>query len=194
MLLLDDLHWADADTLSVLESMGDSLDTLRLALDRVSRPDRAIGASAVHEFGTQPAIRYMPLRRLTPVEVEGALRALRVPLLEIAQLDRIVAMVDGLPLVLEECVRQIRETGSQGREVDLTHSSLASAVRLRLDRLSNDSRLVVDALSIIGDAEPRVLSAATGLDPYRLASALHAWRALSSSVRRRRSASPGDTS
>ncbi len=171
VLLLDDLHWADPDTVSVLLSLADSLDTIPLALVLAARTEPH-ALSAVHQLSTQPSIRPLALRRLTSAEVEEALHALHVPQLEDAQIDRIVAVVDGLPLVMDEFVLQVRDTGLQGGKLDLTHSSLASAVRLRLDRLSNDSRLVMDALSVIGDAEPRVLSAATGLDQSRVGQGL----------------------
>ena len=88
-LLLDDLHWADPDTVSVLLSLADSLDTIPLALLLAARTEPQ-ALSAVHQLGTQPSIRSLPLRRLTPVEVKGALRGARAPQFDDSQINRIV--------------------------------------------------------------------------------------------------------
>ena len=59
VLLLDDLQWADPDTLSVLGSLADYLDTIPLALVLAARTEPQ-ALSAVHQLGTQPSIRSLP--------------------------------------------------------------------------------------------------------------------------------------
>jgi AAA ATPase domain len=104
VLLIDDAHWADQDSISVLSYLADSVEQLPLALIMTARteplrPDRVERLSAV------PSIRRLPLRRLTPDEVGEALRAQELPALGPETLDQLVMAVDGLPLVLDEFVR-----------------------------------------------------------------------------------------
>src|SRR4029077_5707558 len=94
--------------------------------------------------------------------------------LPVDQLQQLVTVVDGLPLIMDEFIRQIQEHGSEVGLLDLTSSTLSSAVQLRLAGLSHDCRLVLNGLSVTGDTDAEVLLAATGLDSERLAAALHA--------------------
>jgi predicted ATPase len=82
-----------------------------------------------------------------------------------------VTAVDGLPLVLDEFVRQLRETPTG--ELDTRHTTLAAAVQKRLRRLTGDSRVVIDALSVLGETESELLAAVTGLDEATLSAAIH---------------------
>ena len=173
VLILDDLQWADPDTLSVLTSLVDSADTLPLALILATRGEVPTEAALQH-LGVRPTIRVLPLRRLSPPEVAEALRANQVVQLPVDQLQQLVTIVDGLPLIMDEFIRQIQEHGSEVGLLDLTSSTLSSAVQLRLAGLSHDCRLVLDGLSVTGDTDAEVLLAATGLDSERLAAALHA--------------------
>lgn len=170
-LILDDLQWADPDTLSVLASLVDVVDTLPLALVFAARSEAS--SPALLQLAAAHAITVLPLARLTPTEVASALRSNQVPSLASDQLDQLVTIVDGLPLVMDEFIRQIRESGSHSGRLEPSRSTLVSAVQVRLDGLSEDCRLVLDALSVIGDADAGVVMAATGLEPSRLRRALH---------------------
>jgi DNA-binding CsgD family transcriptional regulator len=97
-----------------------------------------------------------------------------MPELPADQVRQLVTVIDGLPLIMEEVVQQIAEGGPAAARPDLGRSTLASAVRLRLNGVSEDCRTVLNALSVIGDTDPAVLLAVTGLDPDRLGRALHA--------------------
>lgn len=171
MVMLDDLHWADPDTLAVITSLVDSVDSLPLALVLAARTEPLLPAP-LQQLGRGGPLRQVSLGRLEPSEVAEALRTDRVPSLPIQQVEQLVAMVDGLPLVLDELVRQLRE-GATVDGLDVSRSTLAASVQLRLVGVPADARLVLDVLSVIGDTDPEVLSAATGLDPDRLIAALH---------------------
>jgi DNA-binding CsgD family transcriptional regulator len=172
-LILDDLHWADPDTLSVLTSLADSVDTLPLALILAARGE-TLASPLFQQLQTGPPIHMLPLRRLASTEVAGALRAGQEPPMPGPQLDQLVAVVDGLPLIMDEFIRQIQEHGADAARLDLSRSTLASAVQLRLGGLSSDCRSVLDALSVIGDNDSDILTATTGLDSSQLSAALHA--------------------
>jgi DNA-binding CsgD family transcriptional regulator len=85
--------------------------------------------------------------------------------------DQLVIAVDGLPLVLDEFVRQLRESPSDG--LDMKHTTLAAAVQLRLARASPQARVVLDAMSVLGEPDAELLTAITGLDEATLSSAIH---------------------
>ena len=172
VLLVDDLQWADEDTISVLTYLADSVEELPLALLLAARiepllPDR------LERLSTAPAIRQSPLNRLTPTDVADALRAQQLPGLAPETVDQLVTAVDGLPLVLDEFVRQLRENPPAMGELDMRHTTLAAAVQKRLQRLTRDSRVVLDALSVLGETESELLAAVTGLDEATLSAAIH---------------------
>ena len=112
MLILDDLHWADPDTISVLESIVDSIDTLPLALILAARAEPRLPAP-LQRLADEHSVQLVQLTRLSPTEVQQALRASPLPKLPADQLEQLVAVVDGLPLILDELIRQISESGSQ---------------------------------------------------------------------------------
>lgn len=171
VLVLDDLQWADPDTISVLTALVDSIESLPLALVAATRGETPTEPAL--RLGVRDSVRPLPLRRLTPAEVGEVVRASSRGL-SVEQLEQLVTVIDGLPVVMDEFIRQIRERGWEAGPLDLGSSTLASAVQLRLAGLSADCRLVLDALAVIGDADSEVLIAATGLDRRRLGAALHA--------------------
>jgi DNA-binding CsgD family transcriptional regulator len=173
VLIIDDLQWADPDTLSVLTSLVDSIDTMPLALIAAARGETRTDA-VFHQLRTGHSIRDLPLSRLTPTQVADALQANEVRRLPAQQLEQLVTVIDGLPLIMDEFIRQIHERGSEVDLLGLTSSTLSSAVQLRLVGLSVECRVVLDALSVIGDTDAEVLVAATGLDSERVGPALHA--------------------
>ena len=170
VLLVDDLQWADEDTISVLTYLADSVEELPLALLLAARTEPLL-PDRVERLSTARSIRELPLNRLTPSEVAGALRAQKLPALAPETVDQLVTAVDGLPLVLDEFVRQLRETAMG--ELDIRHTTLAAAVQKRLRRLTGNSRAVLDALSVLAETDAELLAAVTGLDDANLSAAIH---------------------
>ena len=170
VLLMDDVHWADEDTVSVLSYLADSIEQLPLALIMTARTD-PLPPDRVERLSAVPSIRQLPLSRLTPSEVRQALRAQKLPALGPETVDQLVTAVDGLPLVLDEFVRQLRESPPDG--FDMKHTTLAAAVQKRLRSLPADGRVALDAMSVVGEADSELLGAITGLDEARLSIAIH---------------------
>ena len=85
--------------------------------------------------------------------------------------DQLVTAVDGLPLVLDEFVRQLRESPPDG--FDMKHTTLVAAVQKRLRNLPADGRVALDAMSVVGETDSELLGAITGLDEARLSIAIH---------------------
>ena len=171
VLLMDDVHWADEDTISVLSYLADSVEQLPLSLIMTARteplpPDRVERLSAV------PSIRRAaaePAPRQVRLEKHFAPRSCLPSRPE--TVDQLVTAVDGLPLVLDEFVRQLREGPPDG--FDMKHTTLAAAVQKRLRSLPADARVALDAMSVVGETDSELLAAITGLDEARLSIAIH---------------------
>jgi DNA-binding CsgD family transcriptional regulator len=171
VLILDDLHWADEETVSVLTYLADSADELPLAVLLAARTEPVLPAR-LERLSAAQLIHRLPLRRLTPTDVRYALQAAQ-PELAAEKLDQLVTAVDGLPLVLDEFVRQLRESAPGTYEFDMRHTTLAAAVQLRLARVSSETRLVLDAMSVLGETDAELLAPVTGLDDATLSTAIH---------------------
>ena len=172
LLCLDDLHWADEDTLSVLAYLADSVADLPLVLLLASRDESRL-PHRLERLSMSSTVLHLTLGRLTPADVAEALRAPGLPKLALDTIDALVTAVDGLPLVLDEFVRQLHERSPETDMVDLRHTTMTSAVRSRLGRLSPEPRIVLDALSVLGETDAAVLAAVTGFDEPRLGAAIH---------------------
>ena len=170
LLLIDDLHWADDDTVSVLSYLADSTNQLPLALIMTARTEPLLPDS-LDRLSAAPSIRRLWLSRLQPNDVAEALRSQDLPELPPQTVDQLVTAVDGLPLVLDEFVRQLRE--SRAGVIDMNQTTLAAAVHKRLRGLPADARVVLDAMSVLGDTDSELLTAVTELDGTKLTTAIH---------------------
>jgi DNA-binding CsgD family transcriptional regulator len=170
VLLIDDLHWADEDTISVLSYLADSVEQLPLALIMTARTEPLL-PDRLDRLNTVPSTRPLPLSRLSPAEVGDVLQAADLPDLPPQTVDQLVTAVDGLPLVLDEFVRQLRDRPPDG--FDIKHTTLAGAVQKRLGGLPGDARVVLDALSVLGETDAELLTAVTGFDHAALITAIH---------------------
>jgi DNA-binding CsgD family transcriptional regulator/tetratricopeptide (TPR) repeat protein len=172
VLIIDDLHWADEDTLSVLSSLVDAAEELPLALIMAARSE-PLPSAALDRLASAHSIRRLSLKRLTPIEVSEAIRAAELSELAPARLQELITAVDGLPLILDELVRQLHENGSGEGDLDVRHTTLAAAVQLRLTWVAPDCRIILNALSVLGEADTELLVSVTGLDESRISAALH---------------------
>ena len=129
VLLIDDVHWADEDTVSVLSYLADSLDQLPLAMIMTARSEPLL-PEPLERLSAAPSIRQLRLSRLKAHEVADALRAPGLPGLAPETLAQLVTAVDGLPLILDEFVRQLRENPANA--IDMKHTTLVAAVSIRL--------------------------------------------------------------
>jgi predicted ATPase len=171
VLILDDLQWADEDTLSVLTYLVYAATDLPLAVVLASRPEPHL-PPPLERLDAVRSVRRLPLRRLTTQEVADVFAA-ELPNLQPGMLDQLTTAVEGLPLVLDEFVRQLRETRVDASKLDVTYTTLPAAVQLRLTRLQPASRAVLDALAVLGETKPELLVAATGLDPATVTAGIH---------------------
>ena len=178
VLLLDDLHWADRETLRLLEYLAPALDGEHVVLVGAARDDES---SPVHALRRR--LRVLPLRRLPDDDVATLARhCADGPLSD--DVSRFLATAaDGLPLLVEELFAGLVEDGRVRRDALGWHSAaplavrvpeaFADVVRQRLDRIPGEVRELVRTAAVLGgDPDWRLIAAASGAELGAVAAAL----------------------
>jgi predicted ATPase len=162
-VVVEDLHWIDAETQALLDRLVEALPAARLLLLVNYRPEY------VHGWGNRRSYSQM---RIEPLATEGAedlLRALLGPAEALARLKRhLIEHTGGNPFFLEECVRSLVETGvliGHRGEYRLTQSlpdvrvpaTVQAILAARIDRLEPDEKRVLQTAAVIGKDVPFAL-------------------------------------
>ncbi|HET6149375.1 MAG TPA: protein kinase [Polyangia bacterium] len=143
LLVLDDLHWSDAGTVSLIDA------ALRRARDL---PLMVLASARPEVDKTFPQIwseRQVQLLRLGPLSRKAAEALIRDALgagIGDAIVARLIERADGNPFYLEELIRATHE----GRHDQLPDSVLGM-VQARLDAEPADARRVLRAASVFGE-------------------------------------------
>jgi DNA-binding CsgD family transcriptional regulator len=185
LLLLEDLHWSDPETLAVVEYLADHLGdqrTLLLATVRSGEASRAERLAGL--LGDRRAAVVVPLRRLgadaTDRMLAACLGSADVP----AGIRRFVQdRADGVPLFVEEVLVGLAESGALVRTGDgwrvtapltsVVPVTYAEAVRRRMHALSPVDRDVLLAAAVLGRRfRWSLLPATTGHDEASVLDAL----------------------
>jgi len=164
LLVLEDLHWADATSLRLTEAVCRLTQSGSLLVVLTRRPEPDPGTTALEAALHVRLASEMSKLELTPL-AEGPSRALVHSLLGDGARDEIVRSVadgaEGNPLFLEERLASLMEThalvrGEAGRwRLDLgapgqVPEALERLVRSRVDRLRPLQREVITAASVLG--------------------------------------------
>lgn len=152
LVLLEDLHWADPDTLAIVEYLGDNLRSERvLCLFTVRSEEPSAALDLLRRRPGRHGIRRVELGRLSASEVSTMVRSC-LPQVDPATLERVCSDADGVPLVVEELL------ASPGLP-----RSFADTVRQRLDQFDEQTRTVIDLAAVLGRRfDWRLLPSATG--------------------------------
>jgi class 3 adenylate cyclase/tetratricopeptide (TPR) repeat protein len=160
LLVFEDLHWIDAETQALLDSLVESLPTARLLLLVNYRPEYQ------HGWGSKTYYTQLRLDPLPPASADALLRTLLGDEPSLASLTQLlIARAEGNPFFLEESVRMLVETGvlagAGGRyrlaqalpsiQVPVTvHTTLAA----RIDRLPPEEKHLLQTAAVIGTEVP----------------------------------------
>lgn len=162
LVVLEDLHWADPDTLAAIDYLADNLRdtaTMWVATMRTGEPSAA--ATFVEHARARDVVGVLDLRRLPDGEVDEMLRVL-APDVGTDEVGRIRAACEGLPFLVEELV--------DGAGLP---SSFAEAVRDRIAALDGQATEVLVVAALLGPTvDWQLLSAATGSPPDAVAAAV----------------------
>jgi predicted ATPase len=168
LLLFEDLHWIDAETQAVLDSLAESLGSAPVLLAVNYRPEYR------HGWGSKTYYRQL---RIDPLPAESAAALLRALLgpdpstVPLAPL--LIARTEGNPLFLEESVRTLVETGALAGEPGAYRldrpaatiqmpATVQAILAARIDRLRPELKRLLQAAAVVGKDVPVALLAAVG--------------------------------
>ncbi len=162
VLLLEDIHWADPETLAIVHYLADNLadkQVLCVATLRDSEP--SAGLDVVRSIHSRRAATLLEVPRLTESEVEQlaacCLDASEVPQ---AVTRRLLAGCDGLPFAVEEILAAAASSGELVREpsgwkvnesiTTGVPASILRSVRNRLATLGPEVANLIVAAAVLG--------------------------------------------
>lgn len=176
VLLLEDLQWADAETIEVVEYLADNIagePVFCLVSLRNEQPSRAL--TCVYGLATRRSASIVELPRLNDEEVvlmaAGCLRASVVPR-ELAEV--VVARADGLPFLVEELLAGMVQADELEKTADgwvldrspgpVIPATFAETVRRRLGAAPGTRDLLVAAALLGRSFDWLLLADMTGQD------------------------------
>jgi predicted ATPase/class 3 adenylate cyclase len=179
IVMVENLHWIDAETHAFLDYLIESLPTARVLLLVNYRPEFQ------HAWGSKA---YYVQLRLDPLSSDSAGELLEVmlgPAPELQPLKRLLMeRTEGNPFFLEECTRTLVETnvvvGEWGaRRLGKAFSAIQVPVTVqailaaRIDRLAQDDKRVLQCAAVIGkDISFSILQAVVGASETELRQSL----------------------
>lgn len=180
VLVLEDLHDADADTLAIVDYLTDNLSGQRTVLLATLRGESGPALDLAEAATSRRTARTVRLARLGPAgTAELAGRCLGHDSAEdvpAAVLERLHTVSEGVPFVVEELLRAMVDGGGLVREGDsrwtVTGSldagvpaGVAAAVLQRVDQLPPPGIALLEAAAVLGRRFPVDIAArAAGLD------------------------------
>ena len=158
LLIVEDLHWADADSVHFIEQVCMQSWPQLVIVGTYRGNDlsrKAPGGELVLRLERQHNVEQVRLERLDRAEVAGLLAAIGKAPPSSGAVEAVYRRSGGIPFVVEELVRCC---GPDARIDDLKTAqlpwSLDEAVRQQLGGLPPDERRVIDALAVFGDPAP----------------------------------------
>ena len=162
VIVLEDLHWADPDTLAVVEYLSDNLSEQPvLCVGTIRTGSTCTALDVARRLRERHAAQRLRLTRLSGEQVAQMVNAC-APDAGDEVIDRVRRTADGVPLLVEEI---LASPGLPGSFLD--------SVRARWAEMAADDRLVLEAAAVLGRYfEWQLLAPATGLAREQVASAL----------------------
>ena len=164
VLVLDDLHWADASSLRLASGLMEATEHLPLLLVLVMRPEQEHQAWALR--GQALGERSERSREIALTSLDAASERMLVAdrvgaeTLPAELENELFARSEGNPFYLEELVRTLLDTGALVRAGDNWHfdhdvvvelpDTVERVIMARLDRLEPSSRDYLSAASVLG--------------------------------------------
>jgi len=165
VLLVEDLHWADAVSLALLDELMAATDRTMLAIVGLMRPYRDDASWGFHETAERDfSHRYTPVK-LRPLDDRASRNMVGAllgghdipPSLE----TTVLARAEGNPFFVEEILRVFLEAGTlverdgawvlEGEPEQISVSGgVSGLLTARLDRLDETSKLVAQFASVLG--------------------------------------------
>jgi class 3 adenylate cyclase/tetratricopeptide (TPR) repeat protein len=148
LLAVEDLHWTDAASESLLSGLVDRLEGSRILFLSTHRPQRRMPWSG------RSGVLHLALSLLGREETKALLtRALGGHTADVGLLDQLATRAQGNPLFIEELSLSLIETGPGTQIPETLHSVLMA----RIDSLPRTVRRALQTASVLGREFPRRL-------------------------------------
>ncbi|HEV3400182.1 MAG TPA: AAA family ATPase [Acidimicrobiales bacterium] len=153
LLVLEDLHWADPETVAVVEHLSDNLDRAPvLCLVTVRSEEDSAARDLVRRVASRRTATVLELDRLNAAQVAAMVHSC-ADASDADVVERVVSMSEGVPFLVEEMLVSPR-----------LPASFAEGVRARLAALpERDQRVLVAAAAFGRHFDWRLLAAASGV-------------------------------
>lgn len=153
LVVFEDLHWADAESLALFERLAEP-DGGQLLIVGTYRPDglsrRHPASELLPRLERRHSVVHLHLNRLTPAEVSAFLRSVFDADPSFRTVDALHSRTGGNPFFLEELVASAAGLPSDGLADAPLPWSVAELVRTQLEELAPDVRAVLTAASVLG--------------------------------------------
>lgn len=176
LLILDDLHWADPETIAIVDYFSTTLDSERVLCVGSLRPDEPGAASALRKsMHARRSGHLLELGRLDDTGVREMVRACLGSEVSVETYDKIAEFADGVPFFVEELLAAWADTGNLLHSDDgwsltpdiepVVPRTFADTVCGRLEAIGESARLILGAGAVFGARfDWRLVVAATGLE------------------------------
>jgi tetratricopeptide (TPR) repeat protein/MoxR-like ATPase len=160
LLVCEDVHWMDAATQALLETLLESLPRARLLLLVTYRPEYQ------HGWGSKTYYTQVRLDPLSPASADELLQALLGDDPSLGPLkQRLIGRTEGNPFFLEESVRTLVETQvlvgapgayrlAQALPTMQVPATVQAVLAARIDRLPPEEKRLLQTAAVIGTAVP----------------------------------------
>ncbi|QNE19365.1 AAA family ATPase [Kribbella qitaiheensis] len=189
LLVLEDLHGSDPETLAVIEYLLDNLQDQPIAVVATLRPDRTPAAELAQlaaQRGTAALVELRPLDRENVRELAAG--CLEVPSTGVPDrlAERLWTDSAGVPFIVEELLQEASRSGQLVSATDGTvqvvddfrmtvPAAVVRSISSRTDQLGPQSREILVLAAVIGHRFPlSVVRHASGVDERQLLATLRA--------------------
>ena len=167
VLVVENLQWADVETLAFLDTVLDRVPTARLLLLLEYRPEYE------HDWAGRPGFNHLAIDPLSSAATDELLRTLLGDHRSLRPLrELLIQRSNGNPFFLEEIVRSLLETnalvGEHGgyrlaRELKTIQvpATVQAVLAARIDRLPGVEKLLLQSSAVVGSDVPQALLEAT---------------------------------
>lgn len=186
LLVIDDLHWSDPASASWLVYLARRIEGLPIALVLGARPtERGASDRLLERVRAIDGCKHVQPAPLSVGAVDGLARTILGDQVERAFSEACHAATAGTPFYVVELLRALRQDGVSGSVADvhaidgLTPRAVVDATLARLGRVSDEARLVAEAVALLEPrAELRWIAALAGLELDIVAAAADALQSL----------------
>jgi AAA ATPase domain len=162
VLVLEDLHWADPDSLVVVEYLVDNLADAPLLLVLTTRDEPGPTRALIRRLVERGSVTVLELAPLSDAAVAQMATACLGQPPDPHLLGVLRGRAEGIPLLVEELLG----AGQHLRADAVVPATVAELTRFRLSALPDPARRCVRAAALLGQRfDWRLLPEVTGLDP-----------------------------